>query len=68
MSPRRCAWVTASRRLWVRSFRFQDGQALESQQWSALAPGGSIPSFGQDAAGELYILTAEGGVFRIVPK
>ena len=53
---------------WVRSFRFQDGQALESQQWSALAPGGSIPSFGQDAAGELYILTAEGGVFRIVPK
>ena len=53
---------------WVRSFRFQDGQALEPQQWSALAPGGSIPSFGQDAAGELYILTAEGGVFRIVPK
>jgi glucose/arabinose dehydrogenase len=53
---------------WVRSFRFQDGQALEAQQWTALKPGGSIPSFGQDAAGELYILTAEGEVFRIVPK
>ncbi|MEP6688408.1 MAG: PQQ-dependent sugar dehydrogenase [Gemmatimonadales bacterium] len=53
---------------WVRSFRFQDGQALEPQQWPSLAPGGSIPSFGQDAAGELYILTAEGGVFRIVPR
>jgi hypothetical protein len=53
---------------WVRSFRFQDGQALESQQWTALAPGGSVPSFGQDSAGELYILTAEGGVFRIVPR
>jgi glucose/arabinose dehydrogenase len=53
---------------WVRSFRLQDGQAVEPQQWSALAPGGSIPSFGQDAAGELYVLTAEGEVFRIVPR
>jgi hypothetical protein len=41
---------------------------VEPQQWSALAPGGSIPSFGQDAAGELYIMTAEGQVFRIVPR
>jgi glucose/arabinose dehydrogenase len=53
---------------WVRSFRLQDGQVVERQQWAALAPGGTIPSFGQDAAGELYILTAEGQVFRIVPR
>lgn len=53
---------------WVRSFRLQDGQAVEPQQWSALAPGGAITSFGQDAAGELYILTAEGRVSRIVPR
>jgi len=53
---------------WVRSFRFQDGQAVEPQQWPTLAPGGNIPSFGQDAAGELYILTAGGAVFRIVPR
>jgi glucose/arabinose dehydrogenase len=53
---------------WVRSFRLQNGEAVEPQQWSALAPGGTIPSFGQDAAGELYILTAEGGIFRIVPR
>jgi glucose/arabinose dehydrogenase len=53
---------------WVRSFRVQDGKAVEQQQWSALVPGGSIPGFGQDAAGELYILTAEGQVFRIVPR
>ena len=53
---------------WVRSFRPQDGQAVESQQWSALAPGGSITSFGQDAAGELYVLTAEGQVSRIAPR
>ena len=53
---------------WVRSFRLQDGQAVESQQWSALAPGGLVTSFGQDAAGELYIMTAEGQVSRIVPR
>jgi glucose/arabinose dehydrogenase len=53
---------------WVRTFRLQDGQAVESQQWSALAPGGLVTSFGQDAAGELYIMTAEGQVSRIVPR
>ena len=53
---------------WVRSFRLQDGQAVESQQWPTLAPGGAVPSFGQDAAGELYVLSAEGRVFRIVPR
>ena len=41
---------------WVRSFRLQDGHAVEPFQWPTLAPGGPVPSFGQDAAGELYIL------------
>jgi len=53
---------------WVRSFRMQDGQAVEPYQWPTLAPGGSVTSFGQDAAGELYIMIAEGRVFRIVPQ
>jgi glucose/arabinose dehydrogenase len=53
---------------WVRSFRLQDGQAVDPQQWSTLAPGGAVPSFGQDAAGEPYVLSAEGEVFRIVPR
>jgi glucose/arabinose dehydrogenase len=53
---------------WVRSFRLQDGQAVEPQQWPTLAPGGAITSFGQDAAGELYLLSAEGRVSRIVPQ
>jgi Glucose/sorbosone dehydrogenases len=53
---------------WVRSFRLQDGMAAEAQQWPNLAPGGSVPSFGQDAAGELYVMNAEGQVFRIVPR
>ena len=52
---------------WVRSFRYADGQATEPLEWASLAPGGSITSFGEDAAGELYILTQGGGVYRIGP-
>ena len=53
---------------WVRSFRLQDGQAVEPYQWPTLAPGGAVLSFGQDAAGELYLMNAGGQVFRIVPR
>jgi hypothetical protein len=52
---------------WVRSFRYQSGAAVDEFQWPTLAPGGSITSFGEDAAGELYITTAEGRVLRIIP-
>jgi glucose/arabinose dehydrogenase len=51
---------------WVRSFRYTSGQVTEAGSWDALAPGGSISSFGEDGAGELYVLTAAGGVYRIV--
>jgi hypothetical protein len=27
-----------------------------------------VTSFGEDAAGELYVITAGGGVFKIVPR
>lgn len=51
----------------VRSFRLAGGAATEQFDWGALRPpGGSITSFGEDAAGELYIVTAGGGLFRIV--
>jgi hypothetical protein len=53
---------------WVRTFRLQDGQAVEQRQWPTLAPGGAVPSFGQDSNGELYVMSAEGRVFRIVPR
>jgi len=52
----------------VRSFRLVNGMVTEHADWPALRPGGSITSFGEDAAGELYIMTSQGGLFRIVPN
>lgn len=51
----------------VRSFRFNNGSALEQTEWPLLASS-SITSFGQDGLGELYILTTGGTVSRIVPN
>ncbi|NOU09096.1 MAG: hypothetical protein HOO98_03630 [Nitrospira sp.] len=51
----------------VRSFRFNNGSALEQTEWPLLA-NASITSFGQDGLGELYILTNGGTVSRIVPN
>ncbi|MEP7227117.1 MAG: PQQ-dependent sugar dehydrogenase, partial [Gemmatimonadales bacterium] len=53
---------------WVRSFRYTGGVVAEETTWPTLSPGGSITSFGEDAAGELYILDAGGRVSRIVPE
>lgn len=51
----------------VRSFRFDNGSALEQTDWPLLAAS-SITSFGQDGSGELYILTKGGTISRIVPN
>jgi len=37
------------------------------QTWPTLQPPGSVSSFGQDAKGEVYIVTLDGPVYRIVP-
>ncbi|MEO8634420.1 MAG: PQQ-dependent sugar dehydrogenase [Gemmatimonadales bacterium] len=50
---------------WVRSFRYAGGSAVEQRDEPALTPGGNITSFGEDAAGEVYILTQQGSVYRI---
>ena len=53
----------------VRSFRYQNGQATEQTEWPLLSPPGSfVTSFGEDAAGELYVMTQGGGLFKIVPN
>jgi len=53
---------------WVRSFRFVNGVATGQTSWSALDTGRSVVSFGEDAAGELYVLTSNGTVSRIVAR
>lgn len=51
---------------WVRSFRYDGADAVEhlSYDFGAI---GRILSFGRDAAGELYVLTDQGTVYRLVP-
>jgi glucose/arabinose dehydrogenase len=52
---------------WVHSIP-SSGDPGEPVDWPALSPGDNVTSFGEDAAGELYILTASGGVFKIVSR
>ncbi len=48
----------------LRSFRFDNGAVADAQDWGLDA--GDVTSFGQDAAGELYMVVAEGAVLKIV--
>ena len=50
---------------WVRSFRVSGGQASDRREWE-VGDVGNITSFGEDAGGELYVLSAAGRVFRVV--
>lgn len=53
---------------WVRSFRYADGTANENTEWPTLHAGSALLSFGEDAAGELYLLESSGQVSKIVPE
>jgi hypothetical protein len=49
---------------WLRSFRYVNGRATDQRAWRI--PGiGAVLSFGEDGAGEVYILTAGGMVVRL---
>lgn len=50
----------------VRSFRLVNGTPAQFFDWTALRPGGNITSFGEDASGEIYIMTSGGLLYRIV--
>ena len=53
----------------VRGFRFANGQATGERRFAELEPSdNSVASFGEDADGELYILTGDGGVHKIIPR
>lgn len=50
---------------WLRSFRWDGAAATDHTEW--LTDIGQVNSFGVDASGELYVLTWEGEVGKIVP-
>jgi len=52
----------------VHSFRYVGGAATAETTYTALDPGANVTSFGEDARGELYILTDAGGAYRIVGR
>ncbi len=52
----------------VRSFQQQNGQLGTQNTWPLLSPpaGQQITSFGEDAQGELYLVTQPGALFHII--
>lgn len=49
----------------LRSFRLVDGEARDLREWD-VGTTGNVPSFGEDAQGELYIVAHGGTIWRIV--
>ena len=49
---------------WLRSFRY-DGDAVHDRREWSIPSSGNITSFGEDSRRELYMMNAEGTVFRI---
>lgn len=51
---------------WLRSFLLVNGAATAHKEW-AIGSIGSVLSFGEDRQGELYVLSANGRVYRLDP-
>ena len=53
---------------WIRSFVLSEGEVTEAKDWSEDLGGVGQPNaFGPDAAGELYVASYGGDVFKIIP-
>ena len=50
---------------WLRSFAYANGRVTDQHDWP-VGRIGSVTSFGEDSAGELYLCTTSGRVYRIV--
>ena len=50
---------------WVKSFTYSNGAATDQRDWN-LGNVGSVTSFGVDAAGELYLTSSNGRVYKFV--
>ncbi len=62
-----CYFYSDYCRGWIRSFRYVNGVATEQKRWVPMQAG-DVTSFGEDAAGELYVMAQKGQVWRIVPS
>jgi hypothetical protein len=51
---------------WLRSFRYDGAKAADQRDWGLSFE--SVLSFGEDAAGELYVLSGNGKVYRLVNR
>ncbi len=50
---------------WLRSLRYDGAQAVDRQEWN-VGDLGNVLSFGLDGGGELYVLSQNGRVYRLV--
>ena len=52
---------------WISSLKGSTAAELRTRQWTT-ASVGNVTSFGEDGAGELYVVTAVGTIYRIVRR
>jgi hypothetical protein len=52
----------------IRSFRWTGSGITESSEWPALETSASVSSFGEDNAGELYVVDLAGSIYKVVAR